>query len=112
MARRKRTARYDVEFKREAVRLAAQAGRTTKEVAEQLGIHPNQLTKWKRDLRGTGPLGRSRGRTPEQLQIQWLEGELARVREERDILKKAIGIFSKDPAKSSDSSKSIEERIR
>jgi transposase len=94
MAKRKRTACYALEFKQEAVRLAAQPERMTKEVAEQLGIHPNQLTRWKRELRGSVPLGRGRGKTPEQMQIQWLERELARVREERDILKKAIGFLS------------------
>ena len=97
MAKKKRTACYPIAFKREAVRMAAQPERTTKEVAEELGIHPNQLTRWKRELRGKGPLGHGQGKTPEQMQIRWLERELARVREERDILKKAMAIFSKDP---------------
>ena len=104
MAKKKRTPRYDLEFKKEAVRLAAQPDRTTKDVAEQLGVHANQLTKWKRDLReqGSSPRGRSR-KSPEQTRIQWLERELVRVNQERDVLKKAIGIFSRDQDRSSDS---------
>ena len=103
MAKKKRTACYPLEFKQKAIRLAAQPDRTTKEVAEKLGIHPNQLTRWKRELRGM-KLGRGgREKTPEQTQIQWLERELARVREERDILKKAIGFFSPRRKKSSGS---------
>ncbi len=103
MAKRKRTGCYELEFKQEAVRLAAQPDRTTKEVAEKLGIHPNQLTRWKRELRGKVPLGRGREKTPEQMQIQWLESKLTRVREERDILKKAIGFFSPRRKRSSGS---------
>ena len=103
MAKKKRTACYPIAFKREAVRMAAQPERTTKEVAEELGIHPNQLTRWKRERRGKGPLGRGQGKTPEQMQIRWLERELARVREERDILKKAIGFLSPRRKRSSGS---------
>lgn len=103
MARKKRTACYPVEFKSEAVRMAGEPGRTTKGVAEELGIHPNQLTRWKRELRGKKPVGHGRGKTPEQMQIRWLERELARVREERDILKKAIGFLSPRRKRSSGS---------
>ena len=94
MAKRKRTARYPLRFKQEAVRLTAQPGQTTKGVAERFGIHPNQLTRWKREVRRTRSVRHGAGKTPEQMQIQWLERELARVREERDILKKAIGFLS------------------
>ena len=90
MGNRKRTTCYDLEFKQAAVRLATESGRTTKDVAERLGLHPNQFTKWKRDLQEVEVVrrGRGAGRTAEQPRIQWLERELARVREERDLLKK------------------------
>lgn len=94
MAKKKRTACYPLKFKQEAVRLANESGRTTKGVAEDLGIHPNQLTRWKREVRGKKAGLRGRAKTPEQMHIEWLERELTRVREERDILKKTIGFLS------------------
>jgi transposase len=103
MTKKKRTACYPVEFKREAVRMAAQPDRMTKDVAEQLGIHPNQLTRWKREVRAKRSADCGREKTPGQMQIQWLERELARVREERDILKKAIGFLSPRRKRSSGS---------
>ncbi len=42
--------KHSKEFKLEAVRLATQPGASVKETAENLGIHPNQLRTWKRQL--------------------------------------------------------------
>ena len=107
MAREKRTACYPEKFKRDAIRLTAETGQTTKAVADRLGVHPNQITRWKREL------GAADGRRPaavrktaEQLRIQWLEAEIARVREERDILKKAGTFFGGRRRISTTSSKS------
>jgi transposase len=94
MQKVKCTACYPLEFKRDAIRLASEPGRTTKGVAEVLGVHPNQITRWKRDLGSAAgqraPVGR---KTPEQVRIRWLTGELDRMRDERDILKKARAFF-------------------
>jgi len=89
--------RYDKEFKREAVRLVLENGKPVPEVAEHLGIYRGLLYKWIRDYKedpdnsfpGKGKL------KPEDERIRQLERELADVREERDILKKAVAIFSK-----------------
>ena len=58
MAREKRTACYPEKFKRDAIRLTAETGQTTKAVADRLGVHPNQITRWKREL------GAADGRRP------------------------------------------------
>lgn len=107
MQRAKRTGCYSLEFKRDAVRLASVAGQTTKGVAEALGLHPNQITRWKREL-GPGKRGRLPAglKTPEQVRIRWLEAELARMRDERDILKKARAFFGARRRTPSASSKS------
>lgn len=88
---------YDAGFKKEAVRLVVERGLGVKKVAEDLGIHPNMLTRWKREqIRdGKGSFsGRGRIR-PEEEEIIRLRKENRDLQEERDILKKALSIFSK-----------------
>ena len=50
MQRRK----YSQEFKREAVALTNQSGVTMKQIGKELGINPNMLGRWKKELRGFG----------------------------------------------------------
>jgi transposase len=97
MAEFKSRRRYDSEFKREAVRLVIEGEKSTSSVAENLGIFPGLLYKWVKDYKedptnsfpGKGKL------KPDDERIRQLERELVDVREERDILKKAVAIFSK-----------------
>lgn len=112
MAKKRRMGCYPQAFKEEAVRLAGLPDRTTKEVAEELGIHPNQLTRWKREFKGKKLSGRKSRKTPEQMQILALEGELARVRDERDILKKTIGYLSPRRKRSTASSSATRPSTR
>jgi len=65
-------------------------------VEAELGITPGLLSKWKRQLRANGEAAfPGRGRlTAEEEKIRRLERELAVVRQERDVLKKAVAIFS------------------
>jgi transposase len=90
--------RYDSEFKREAVRLVL-SGRTVSDVADGLGIHPNVLSRWKREyLENQDSAFPGKGYLkPEEQKIKDLERKLRDVTEERDILKKAVAIFSKHP---------------
>ena len=88
---------YDKEFKLEAVRLVTEEGRRVAEVARSLGINANLLHLWKKKYAenedGAFP---GHGRlTSEADEIRRLRRELADVQEERDILKKAVSIFSK-----------------
>jgi transposase len=91
--------RYDVEFKREAIRLVVEGGRTAVAVARDLGIEPKILQRWKREFMddpdnsfpGKGHL------KPADEELWRLKKELMDVIEERDILKKALAIFSKRP---------------
>lgn len=88
--------RYDRAFKVEAVRLVTDERRKVTEVARDLGIHPNQLHRWKRKLSEEGQFafpGKGR-QMPDQEELRHLRRELADVTEERDILKKAMAIFS------------------
>lgn len=88
--------KHSREFKLEAVRLATQPGASVKETAENLGIHPNQLRTWKRQLTVDGAQAfPGNGRLkPDDEEIRQLRLELKRTREERDILKKATLFFA------------------
>ena len=88
---------YDSEFKREAVKLVIEGGRVASEVAKGLGISENVIYRWIKQYRedpenafpGKGKL------EPADEEIRRLRRELADVKEERDILKKVVNIFSK-----------------
>ena len=89
--------RYTKEFKLEAVQLVLSQGARASEVARNLGITSNMLYRWIREYKadtehafpGLGNL-----KEPEK-ELQALRKELADTKMERDILKKALAIFSK-----------------
>ena len=91
--------KYDREFKLEAVRLVTQGGRSVVEVAKDLGIHENLLYNWRRKyLDDTAHAFPGKGHLkPAEEELRRLKKELIDVKEERDILKKALAIFSKHP---------------
>lgn len=87
---------YDQAFKIEAVRLVTEEGRKVAQVARELGINANQLHRWKAKFAEDG-LSAFPGKgnlTPEQEELRKLRREVFDLREERDILKKAMAIFS------------------
>jgi transposase len=91
--------KYDLEFKLEAVRLATEAGTTNRDVERRLGIGQGVLSRWKRELRESGSQAfPGKGNLkPEDEELRRLKRENERLRRERDILKKAVAIFSTDP---------------
>ena len=82
---------FTPEFKREAVQLLESGSRPASDLARELGLRRNQLYKWQREFqaRGTGAFLGSGPRKERITEITRLKRELARVTEERDILKKA-----------------------
>jgi transposase len=96
MTRTRRT--FTDEFKREAVRLVEQPGGAVSQVARDLGLEPSVLRRWVAQMRG-GNWEATPGKplkTAQQQEIEQLRRELAKVKTERDILKKAVGYFAKD----------------
>ena len=89
---------FSPEFKREAVRLMESSGKLATDLARELGIPRNRLYKWKEQLEKRGadafPGTGRRGGTGEE--VSRLKAELERVKEERDILKKAAAYFAKE----------------
>ena len=91
--------KYDLEFKLEAVRMAAEPGVTNRSVERRLGIGQGVLSRWKRELRNDATHGiAGKGHLkPGDEEMRRLKRENERLRRERDILKKAVAIFSTDP---------------
>ena len=93
------------EFKREAVALLESSGRPLMQIATELGIQPSMLRSWRAVIRGGSPrsgaatLNASPIPSPADQagEIARLKRELDRTRMERDVLKKAIGIFAEVP---------------
>ena len=99
MEERKGNRKHSREFKEEAVRLVVEGGRPAVEVAQGLGIHVNMLHNWIRKYK-EDPLSSFPGKghlKPQDEEMRRLQRELANTREERDILKKALAIFSRHP---------------
>ena len=97
--------RIDKEFKIEAVRLASEPGNTQAGIERDLGISQGIISRWKRELLKNGEQafpGKGHLR-PDDDDFRRLKRENERLRRERDILKKAVAIFSEDPDRYSDS---------
>ena len=86
--------RYDENFKRQAVEHWIKSGQRGTRIAAELGISYPSLNDWKRRYAGSAMPGGA----DLVAENRALKAELARVREQRDILKKTLGIFA-EPAK-------------
>jgi transposase len=93
---------FTKEFKEQAVHLTETSEKTVGVIAEDLGISENTLWRWKKELRDTGAAsfpgqGNRKPGTDLEEKLRKLEQELHTVKMERDILKKAVAIFSQPP---------------
>ncbi len=88
--------RFTAEFKEEAVRLLSRSGRPLAQVARELGINDQVLRSWKRASGSGSPSGGGVGHFTLEEENRRLRTDLARVKEERDILKKATAFFAKE----------------
>ena len=88
---------YDAAFKQEAVRQVTDQGRHKSEVARELGLHVNTLSRWIEEVAEHGNdafPGKGRLR-PEDEELRQLKRQVADLEEENAILKKAAAIFAK-----------------
>lgn len=95
---------FTPEFKRKAVALWETSGRTQAEIAGELGIMPTMLRRWQRGIDvgavktvAQPPTSIMASPADQTSEIAKLRRELDRTRMERDILKKAVGIFAEMP---------------
>ncbi len=94
MQRRK----FSREYKLEAVKMVKERGVAVAQAARDLDVHENVLRKWVREY-GDDPSQSFPGKgqmKPEQLEIERLRREVAKLKAERDILKKAAAYFARD----------------
>ena len=94
MQRRK----FGREFKIEAVRLIKGRGVSVAQASRDLDVHENVLRKWVKEF-GADPAQAFPGQgqmKPEQLEIERLRREVAKLKAERDILKKAAAYFARE----------------
>ena len=83
---------YDEDFKKNAVKLSYASPKSVKEIAEDLGIHENMLYNWRRKYTAEGD--KTKYATLEE-ENRDLQRQLAEVKMERDMLKKAAAYFAK-----------------
>ena len=88
--------KFSDEFKREAVALANQPGVTKAQVGRELGVNPNLLTRWSRQLHESGTKAFSGSGRPRDEEMAALKRELARVKKERDFLKETAAYFARE----------------
>jgi len=97
---RKKVNKYPESFRKEAIKLADQPGRTATDVAKELGIHVGQIYNWraqysklsKKQFKIVDDVDYSKN---ESAEIRKLRKEVAKLKEERDFLKKATAYFAK-----------------
>ena len=87
---------YTEEFKREAVRLAKERGNIA-QTARDLGVSDTSILYWKKQLEETPERPFPGNGNPRDVELAQLQRENARLKEENEILKKAMGIFTKAP---------------
>jgi transposase len=89
---------YTKEFKQEAVRLAQTSGKPIAQIARELGISDSAIHGWRKELadHGKDAFPGKGHQTELEEENRRLKRELERVQQERDILKKVVGIFSRE----------------
>jgi len=89
--------KYTDEFKAEAVRLASQQDSSIQGIADDLGINSGMLRRWIKTANGVPSTQKNMADTELNKELVRLRRENARLKTERDIIKKALGYFAKDP---------------
>ena len=85
---------YTKEFKEEAVRLITQSGLSVAQVSRDLDVNQNVLRRWKQELEEHGIQAFPGQGVPIEQELARLRRENEVLRQEREVLKKAITIFS------------------
>jgi transposase len=85
---------YSSEFKREAVQLVTQGGLSIAQAARDLGLNDNLVSRWKKEAERNGQRAFPGQGHPQDEELSRLRSEVEVLRQEREVLKKAISIFS------------------
>ena len=88
--------KFSPEFKRGAVEQACQPGVSCAQVARELGINANLLSRWKRNVEKEGHQAFGGSGNPRDDEVATLKRELKRVKKERDFLREAATFFARE----------------
>lgn len=93
---------YTREYKLEVLELARTSGKTNAILEAELGLYQGQISTWRRAFVSEGPQAfpGTGHQTDNDAELQRLRRENEILRQERDILKKAVAIFSVPPSRS------------
>ena len=92
-----RKTKYDKDFKLNAIKLYEGSGKKQCDFERELGIGKGFLSHWKRELKEEKENAFPGNGNPRDIEMAKLKRENEILKQERDILKKALGIFSKTP---------------
>ena len=92
MSKRKR---YSPEYKRELIELVRRSQSSCRQIALEVGVNPNMLTRWVGEADAGGGKAFPSGGTPRDEEMARLKRELSKVSRERDFLKDAAAYFAK-----------------
>ena len=88
--------RFTAEFKIEAVRLLEESGRPLQAVAEELGVHPNQLRGWRNEHLAAGSAEALARQKVEAAELARLRREVKRLEQENEVLRRAAAFFARE----------------
>jgi transposase len=88
--------RFTTEFKTEAVRLLEASGRPLQAVAEELGVHPNQLRTWRNEHLAAGSAEALARQKAEAAELARLRRENKRLEQENEILRRAAAFSARE----------------
>ena len=88
--------RFTAEFKAEAVTLLEESGRPLQAVADELGVHANQLRTWRNERLAAGSAEALARQKAEAAELARLRREVKRLEQENEILKRAAAFFARE----------------
>ncbi len=88
--------KYSLEFKHEAVELVRRSQTSCRQIALEIGVNANMLTRWVREADTVTDKAFTGSGTPRDQELARLKRELARVTKERDFLRDAAAYFAKE----------------
>lgn len=96
MEQERKRRRFTAEYKTEAVKRLIESGKGPQEVADELGVHANQLRTWRNEQRVAGSAEALARQKAEAAELARLRREVKRLEQENEILKRAAAFFAKE----------------
>jgi transposase len=96
MVQERKRRRFTVEYKVEAVKRLTESGKGLQEVADELGVHANQLRTWRNEQLAAGSAEALAKQKAEAAELARLRREVKRLEQENEILKRAAAFFARE----------------